>query len=35
LLKALEMFAGDEEALREHFDEIAAERDREREKNGQ
>jgi len=31
LLKALEMFAGEEEALREHFDEIAAERARERE----
>lgn len=35
LLKALEMFAGDEDALRKHFDEIAAERDRERERTGQ
>jgi len=30
-LKALEPFAGDEEAIREHFAEIAAERQRERE----
>jgi predicted RNase H-like HicB family nuclease len=31
LLKALEAFAGDEEALREHFEEIAKERQRQRE----
>jgi hypothetical protein len=31
LLKALEAFAGDEEALREHFEEIARERQRQRE----
>jgi len=30
LLKALEVFTGDEEALREHYDEIAAERQRQR-----
>jgi hypothetical protein len=35
LLKALEIFAGDDQALREHFDEIEAERDRERKKAGQ
>ena len=34
LLKALEMFTGDEEVLRHHFDEIAAERVREREEAG-
>lgn len=31
LLKALDVFAGDEEALREHFEEIAQERRRQRE----
>jgi predicted RNase H-like HicB family nuclease len=31
LLKALEAFAGDEEAVREHFEEIARERQRQRE----
>lgn len=31
LLKALEAFAGDEQSLREHFDEIARERQRQRE----
>lgn len=31
VLKALEVFSGDEDALREHFAEIAAERERERE----
>jgi predicted RNase H-like HicB family nuclease len=31
LLKALEAFAGDEEAIREHFEEIARERQRQRE----
>ena len=31
LLKALEAFAGDEEALREHFEEIEKERRRQRE----
>jgi predicted RNase H-like HicB family nuclease len=30
LLRALEAFAGDEEALREHFEEIARERQRQR-----
>lgn len=30
LLKALEAFTGDEDALREHFDEIARERQRQR-----
>jgi predicted RNase H-like HicB family nuclease len=30
VLKALEVFRGDEEALREHFAEIAAEREQER-----
>ena len=31
VLKALEVFSGDEDAIREHFAEIAAERERERE----
>jgi predicted RNase H-like HicB family nuclease len=31
LLKAIEAFAGDEEALREHFEEIEKERQRQRE----
>lgn len=31
LLKTLEAFAGDEEALREHFEDIARERQRQRE----
>lgn len=31
LLKALEAFAGDEEAIREHFEEIEKERQRQRE----
>ena len=31
LLKALEAFVGDEEALREHFEEIEKERERQRE----
>jgi hypothetical protein len=31
VLKALEVFAGDEEAVREHFEEIARERQRQRE----
>ncbi len=31
LLKALEMFSGDEEALREHFEEIAQERQKQHE----
>jgi predicted RNase H-like HicB family nuclease len=31
LLRALEVFAGDEQALREHFEELAMERQRQRE----
>jgi hypothetical protein len=33
LLQALETFAGDEEALREHFEEMAKERQRQRQRD--